>query len=80
MQDALEITIPRLNIAGFHVRELVCKNDDCSTLLGWQNVKRGVVIHQCHVCKKVSVWRFSYSKTQANMDILVETMKGGETK
>lgn len=80
MQDALDITITKLNIAGYNVRELVCKNDNCRTLLGWEKVRTGVVILFCPECKKTSVFHIRYSKMAENVDTLLEefTLKGGE--
>lgn len=62
------------------LRELRCKNDDCRKLFCYENIKIGLLVIDCPRCDFKNEFHFSYSKTQQNVDTLIEMIekKGGE--
>ncbi len=71
-----------LLIDGYHVKQLICKNDDCRALIGYENIKVGVLIYRCPRCKYLSTWHIGYKDAAdtffAKLQKKFENKKGGE--
>lgn len=67
-------------IDGYQVKELRCKNDACRSLIGYENLKVGVLIFNCTDCGTISVFNFQYkAQAKAMVDKLDSKFeKGGE--
>lgn len=52
----------QINIDGFAVKELRCKNDICRKLIGYENIKVGVFIYVCPSCEHISVFNMRYKE------------------
>lgn len=81
MSETLDIKVEKLQIAGYNVRQILCKNDDCRRILGYERMKVGVLIFVCPACEKVTVIRSRYSKMAQDVDKLIDDVtnkEGGE--
>lgn len=58
------------------LKPLICKNDNCRKLLGYEKMKSGILYFECPRCKEISVFRINYSKGQENIDTLSDTLSG----
>lgn len=67
-------------IDGFHVKEIRCKNDACRTLLGYENVRVGILIFTCPKCDFISVFNMRYNDVAKQFMSKIEKTfaKGGE--
>ena len=71
-------------IEGYNAREIICKNDDCRKLLGYEKGASGVLIFICPRCKQTSVFKISHGHGRELIDKIVKSVeerqitKGGE--
>lgn len=67
-------------IQGYRVKELRCKNDSCRALFGYDNLRLGVLIHNCPHCGHQSIFNFQYKQMGKELiDKLEEKfVRGGE--
>lgn len=52
----------KITIGEYDVKELRCKNDNCRTLLGFENIQIGVLIITCEKCGLENVFNCTYRK------------------
>lgn len=72
----------KIRIDDYEVKEMRCKNDTCRALLGYENVKIGVMIFTCPSCGFISIFHMKYREAGKKfIDTLkqkFEVKEGGE--
>lgn len=67
-------------IEGHIVRELRCKNDDCRSLIGYENIMLGVFIYNCPKCGDTSTFKMQYKAKAKKMIEKLESQFGEGVK
>jgi RNase P subunit RPR2 len=71
-----------IEISGYHVKELRCKNDNCRALFGYEKIGVGVVIFTCSRCGQQSIFNIKYREIKREFIQKIQSefkvSKGGE--
>ena len=53
-----------IEIEGYQVREIRCKNDNCRALFGYEQMVIGVMVFTCSRCGQTSVFAIKYREVK----------------